>query len=363
MIIRSHPSELHTLYNPCIISVFKELDETKAVLYISESFNIFGSTRVITVEREYFNDVAIFDIRNILKSLFQNSINPILPGPLWKDSNLFVEYSVWFKETHDLVYQATAVNAVAQIGESSNYSDKRGRFLTAFDRVKKYNGYPVELVVLAFREGNTYIRFDGENFTQVDANVFVLPLPIFESSFSVEIGNYDFDCFLRDNAGRVITGNLGNGIEWTGVSEDYKQFIMPIEEFPMPENPFYIRWINRQGGYDYWMFSYRQYLTRSISNQQTFNQYVENQETADSFEELYDLSANESVRVGTEGLNANDYDCVSKLIYSPRIEHYNPETMKWTRIFVEKGDNELDTRSILNQLEFTFKLPAVQLQF
>lgn len=358
MRVTQHPPLIHSLFNPCLVKVRKEL-EPKAEIRVSNN-NALGDDTILT--REYFAGKATFELKKVLRSLMIDRITPIDTTPCWIDENLFIEYTVRNADM-DEIYQATAIFSVAQIQESSNYSDKRGRFLTAFDRIKKYNGYPVELVVLAFREGNTYIRFDGENFTQVDANVFVLPLPISESSFSVEIGNYDFDSFLRDNAGRVITGNSGNGIEWTGVSEDYKQFIMPIEEFPMPENPFYIRWINRQGGYDYWMFSYRQYLTRSISNQQTFNPYVENQETADSFEELYDLSANESVRVGTEGLNANDYDCVSKLIYSPKIEHYNPETMKWSRIFVEKGDNELDTRSILNQLEFTFKLPTVQLQF
>ena len=338
MIVTQHPPLVHSLFNPCLVKVTQEAEE-KAEIRVSNN-NAFGDDTILT--REYFADKATFDLKKVLRSLMINRITPIDTTPCWIDESLFIEYTV-INADRDEIYQATAIISVAQIQEISNYSDKRGRFLTAFDRIKKYNGYPVELVVLAFREGNTYIRFDGENFTQVDANVFVLPLPIFESSFSVEIGNYDYDS--------------------VPIQEDYKQFIMPIEEFPMPENPFYIRWINRQGGYDYWMFSYRQYLTRSISNQQTFNPYVENQETADSFEELYDLSANESVRVGTEGLNANDYDCVSKLIYSPKIEHYNPETMKWTRIFVEKGDNELDTRSILNQLEFTFKLPTVQLQF
>lgn len=358
MIVTQHPPLVHSLFNPCLVKVTKE-SEPKAEIKLSNN-NTGTDDTILT--REYFAGEATFDLKNILRSLMINRITPVDGTPCWIDESLFIEYTV-IDAGRNEIYNATAILSVAQIQESSNYSDKRGRFLTAFDRIKKYNGYPVELVVLAFREGNTYIRFDGENFTQVDANVFVLPLPLFESSFSVEIGNYDFDSFLRDNAGRVITSNLGNGIEWTSVSEDYKQFIMPIEEFPMPENPFYIRWINRQGGYDYWMFSYRQYLTRSISNQQTFNPYVENQETADSFEDLYNLSANESVRVGTEGLSANDYDCVSKLIYSPKIEHYNPETMKWTRIYVEKGDNERDTRSILNQLEFTFKLPIVQLQF
>lgn len=338
MIVTQHPPLVHSLFNPCLVKVTKE-SEPKAEIKLSNN-NTAGDYTILT--REYFSGEATFDLKNILRSLMIDRITPIDTTPCWIDENLFIEYTVKDADMDD-IYQATAILSVAQIQESSNYSDNRGRFLTAFDRIKKYNGYPVELVVLAFREGNTYIRFDSEDFTQIDANVFVLPLPIFDSRLSVEICNYEFADIP--------------------IQEDYKQFIMPIEEFPMPENPFYIRWINRQGGYDYWMFSYRQYLTRSISNQQTFNPYVENQETADSFEELYDLSANESVRVGTEGLNANDYDCVSKLIYSPKIEHYNPETMKWTRIFVEKGDNELDTRSILNQLEFTFKLPIVQLQF
>lgn len=360
MIVTQHPDFYHNCFNPCIIKATKG-DEDRAIIKICPGSLSYISENFVKVEREYFNGKAVFDIRKIIQNFMQPGITFLDEIPCWTDSMFVFHYTV-FDNDGTYIYGAMATNAVAQIQETSNLNDNQGHVITKFDRLKRYAGYPLEIVVYSFLGADTFIRFDGEAFVG-PMSAFVFVLPITDAHNSIEIGNQDFDCYLRDNEGNIIKDSSGNYITDVVVDSDYRQNMMPIENPIMPENPFYIRWINRQGGYDYWMFSYRQYLTRSISNQQTFNPYVENQETSDSFEELYDLSANESVRVGTEGLNANDYDCVSKLIYSPKIEHYNPETMKWTRIFVEKGDNELDTRSILNQLEFTFKLPTVQLQF
>lgn len=283
----------------------------------------------------------------------------------WIDTQFFVEYTV-FDNLNALVYSATAVNAVAQLQESSSLTDKRGHFMTKFDKLKRYTDYPLEIVAVSFRNGDTFIRFDGyefaqDDFAQVNANVFVLPITA--EHYSIEIGNQNYDCYLRDNQGRVISDNYGNGITWTDVDSDYKQFILPIDNPCTPENPFYVKWKNQQGGFDYWMFGYRQFKTRSVSNIQTFNPVVTDTEFLSGITQTISAEGIESVKVGATSLTANEYECISRLIYSPDIQWWNEASQNWVSLIIDKGENEDDTNETLKELVFTFLLPTPQLQF
>jgi len=358
MIITQHPGELHTGFNPCIIKATKG-DELKAKIFVAFGIYTVIPVDYVTVEREYINNEAIFDIQKILRNLIGSGITQIAGSPCWIDKKFFVEYTV-FDNLNALVYSASAINAVAQLQESSTLTDRRGHFMTRFDKLKRYSGYPLEIVAFSFRTGDTYIRFDGEDFTQINANVFVFPIS--DQHDSVEIGNQNYDLYIRDNQGRIMSDNFFDPFTIV-VDDDYRQFMIPIENPIKPENPFYIRWINRQGGYDYCMFGYRQYYTNSVTNQKNINLVVIDQETAKGLNESIMLEGIEKVKVGAQGLTANEYDCISKLIYSPRIEWFNETTQNWQTLTIDKGENENDTRNILKEIEFTFNLPTPQLQF
>jgi len=358
MIIIQHPGELHTIFNPCIVKCTKGVED-KAVIFIAIGLVTVLPATFITCEREYLNNEADFDLKKILRNAIQEGITLI--DPLWIDKSFFVEYSV-FDNLNNFIYSSTAINAVVQLQESSNLTDQRGHFMTRFDKLKRYEGYPLEIVAFTFRTGQSFIRFDGDAFAQVSANVFVIPVSSLHNS--IEIGNQNFDAYLRDNQGRIISDNLGNGITWTSTDSDYKDFILEIENPIMPATPFYVRWKNRQGGWDYWMFGYRQYFDRSISNQLTFNPYIQDQQSVKGFSNLVTLDGVEKVKVGSSGMIQNDFDCVSLLVYSPEIQRFNEEVQLWQTIFIDgDGKSENDTHDILKDLEFTFLLPTPQLQF
>ena len=330
MIIDQRPGELHTIFNPCIIKVTKG-DEDKATLKIA--FGIYAELpeTYVTIEHEYFNNVAFFDIKRILKNSIEPGITEIVGSTCWIDKELYCEYSV-FDDLSEFIYSATAINGVSQIRESSNITDQRSRFMTKFDRLKRYEGYPLDIAAFAFRIGDTFIRFDEEAFTQITANVFVLPITALH--YSVEIGN-----------------------------QEDKQFIIPIDNPCVPVNPFYVKWKNQQGGYDYWMFEYRQFIIKSVSNVQTFSPVITDQQNAKGFESTLSIEASEKIRVGATSLSINEYECVSRLIYSPDIQWWNESVQNWVTLIIDKGENEDDTNEILKEVEFTFNLPDPQIQF
>jgi hypothetical protein len=361
MIVTKYPPKIHTAFNPVIIQIAKET-EAKALIKIS-------STAVdILSSREYLNGVATFNISDKLKKMFRDEVSEITLGAnkIYQDYNLFVEYSVinginlndFLIGGAIVLGDQMALNAVVQIGQSSEIN-KRGLFLTNFDLLRYYPGYERMLSCLSFETGTTYIRFDGDIFNSVTAKHFSIPIT---EHFSVEVSNQNTDPFLRDNQGRLITANSGVPIEVWSTAPGFVQNMKTIET-QIPSSPFYVKWINQQGGWDYWMFSHRQYLSRNSANQVTFNPYIEDQLTAKGFTQLVLVDGIEKVKVGAASLNDNDYDCVSKLIYSPSTQWFNESTGKWNTVLIEPSENTKDTRSTFNDLEFTFLLPTPQLQF
>lgn len=342
MILLQHPSGIHTAFNPCIAK-FEQVSpsELKARIYIVEGHQTDDSNidNYITIEREFLNGYAVFDIRKSLVSLLNYRFDaapqkvPIPDTPFWVDEHLVLNYTV-FDDNWDMRFNATAINAVAQIQESSNLSAMVGKFATKFDKLRKYKSYPLEVVACALdvNEGEARIYFNGELAIPFSPSIIVVPIPENKTWVQIALDGYD-------------------------------EHTLSIENPITPENPFYVRWINRQGGYDYWMFSYRQFFNRNIASPQVFIPETTDQQTVSGFESLYSLTAEEFVRVGAQGLLPNEYDCLSKLPYSPKVEWFDEATQKFKTLIIQKGDSERDNRNILSELEFIFKLPTPQLQF
>jgi len=476
MIVAQYPPKIHTAFNPALLMFSAEAGETIARILIT--------TATLSVERkrEFFNGYATFDISEILRKAFYEyaTLDGETPtnwdgsiNQLFNDRILNGYYNVtgWNgTEFHDLYDGETMVmdsqlfiNAVVQLGMSSDFGQYKGNLLTKLDKIKLYDGYPQSVFILPLMTSKTEIDFVCLNdhgdpivsYAVTDSKEIVTSPIIFDNSggevfpqkihikayytpdFTVLYGtgwtfdsgagtmvtnnnNYNpaesdsipaslnkvfaikFNALVSTNYYRIEIFNgsglfsqtITNGSQIhmftiPGVYSNFKVRIyginassgsLTISDFSiadasgidlrcienpiLPENPFYIRWINRQGGRDYWMFGYRQFLTKSIANQQTFKPVVINQLTAKSFTEIVSLESVEKVKVGVQGLSKNEFDCISNLVYSPLIEWFNESTQSWQRIFVDgDGSSDNDTHNILKEIEFTFLLPTPQLQF
>lgn len=353
MTITQYPTSIHAAFNPIIFSV-SDVSETEVTMVV----NINGDT--IERMREVLT-LAIFDLSSVVSRGFKNEQLQILPGLIFKDKNLYVDYSVLVAGT---TFYLTAVNAVVQIGETSDLTTKKGSFLTNLDKLIKYPNYYMDISCMAF-DASTYV---GHNGSVINGDTPINNTPLFTTVVPDNVGyvsifnNSLFDELTTD-AGEVITNNNGDIILVSIPSGGYTEARMNIETRCLPESPFYVRWINQQGGWDYWMFSYRQIIERDTTNKQLFNPTVYNQQQADSFSELIYQEGEETITAGANGLSENEYECISKLVYSPKIQWYKENIGKWLTITVDKGDNENDTHVVSKNIEFTFNLPKPQLQF
>lgn len=129
----------------------------------------------------------------------------------------------------------------------------------------------------------------------------------------------------------------------------------------IPNNPFYIRWINRYGGFDYWMFSKRQTFEREIKNIETFEPYISDFFNASGTATVIDKSIESKVTIGAEGLTVNEWRILSFIADSAFVQWYDEENMKWINIIVEKSKLALQTDSSRHGLELTIQLPTPQL--
>ena len=143
------PPLIHAAFNPIIVEVEDSLAESVIVSMIADKSYV--------LEKETFNDKAIFDLSPIVRLLFNDTITN--GSQNWfVDNNLVVQYTAKILGT---TYNFTALNAVRQIKESLNLLPLRGTFLTQFERLKFYEGYEAEVTVLSAGSG-LYFSFDSE---------------------------------------------------------------------------------------------------------------------------------------------------------------------------------------------------------
>lgn len=442
---------IHAAFNPCVIIGSPTLGELTGTL------EVHTDNGIITKSHEFFNGVAQFDLSSLLKKLFVDVLTELNPelnvgaNKVYDDKNLFVKYHTEsISEDGWDIGTRTALNAVVQLGQSSDLSFWYNKFLTKFNRLKYFQGFPQNVNILS--EIGVKVHFESDDqgdmqlvTTSTDVQDAVISAPIAFDALAInqtyirkilnyihvnETSNlYGFGTkAINLVAGRAYIFSVSgkyNGLEghylncilhpvgdwswqrycqitspldtiasiqfvapttgdyeitsvyypqygdrtgsattnWYMIEESALLDQKPVDICILPENPFYVRWINAQAGYDYWMFGYRQFFTRSVTGAQTFKPYVLNQQTATAFEDLINIEGIEKVKVGAGTMTANEFECVSRLIYSPKIEWWNTALQVWQRILIDKGDSENDTHDTLKEIELSFVLPTPQLQF
>lgn len=130
-----------------------------------------------------------------------------------------------------------------------------------------------------------------------------------------------------------------------------------------PDSPFYIRWINSLGGYEHWMFSRKQTLVSDIEDSVIYEPYVDTNADVGTGSRQLSLVPVETITAGAEGLTTTEFEVIRKMVWSPRIEYYDPELDKWMVLTIKKGTSSKDTRSPVQSLEFEFNLPQRAVQF
>lgn len=219
--------------------------------------------------------------------------------------------------------------------------------------VKKYYGYPY--YVTLFPKGfslislatsvDVRVKLEGSDENQFDISSR-LNIPLV----------YEFDDEYADGAEYVKLRLSG------GVFPHQAWNIMFIDT-EVPCNPFYIRWINRKGGWDTYMFEQHKKYTQEVDRG---DQYV----LANSRDPYASQTRGELapefkniVQAGAEQLDENDFNLLKGIALSPLVQVYNYQIPTWQRVLVDDTDLTWDTKAPRNTVSYEFQLIDEQTQW
>lgn len=220
--------------------------------------------------------------------------------------------------------------------------------------VKKYYGYPY--FVTLFPKGASGI---GPAIS-VDVRVKIAEIGEehqFDISSRLNIPLvYEFDDEYADAAEYVKLRLSG------GVFPHQAWNIMFIDT-EVPCNPFYIRWINRKGGWDTYMFEQHKKYTQEVDRG---DQYVlanaRDPFTSETRGELAPEFKN-IVQAGAEQLDENDFNLLKGIALSPLVQVYDYQIATWQRVLVDDTDLTWDTKAPRNTVSYEFQLVDEQTQW
>lgn len=147
-----------------------------------------------------------------------------------------------------------------------------------------------------------------------------------------------------------------------GVSPDQAWNIIFVDT-EVPCNPFYIRWINRKGGWDTYMFEQHKKCTQEVDRG---DQYMlansRDPYTPETRGELAPELKN-IVQAGAEQLDENDFNLLKGIALSPLVQVYNYQIGAWQRVLVDDTDLTWDTKAPRNTVSYEFQLIDEQTQW
>lgn len=220
--------------------------------------------------------------------------------------------------------------------------------------VKKYFGYPNFVTV--FAKGSQALHSQSA----MEVNVMYTGTTAFKTvDISPRINIpfvLEFDEELTDGADYVIVRNRNLPLN----SDRWHIYYVDAE---VPCNPFYIRWINRKGGWDTYMFEQHKKYTQEVDRG---DQYV----LANSRDPYASQTRGELapefkniVQAGAEQLDENDFNLLKGIALSPLVQVYNYQIAVWQRVLVNDTDLTWDTKTPRNTVSYEFQLIDEQTQW
>ena len=220
--------------------------------------------------------------------------------------------------------------------------------------VKKYFGHPNFLTL--FAKGSISANMQSA----MEVNVMYTGTTIFQKmEISPRINIplvLEFDEELADGADYVIVRNRNLPLN----SDRWHIHYVDAE---VPCNPFYIRWINKKGGWDTYMFEQHKKYTQEVDRG---DQYVlanaRDPYTTETRGELAPECKN-IVQAGAEQLDENDFNLLKGIALSPLVQVYNRQIGAWQRVLVDDTDLTWDTKTPRNTVSYEFQLIDEQTQW
>lgn len=144
------------------------------------------------------------------------------------------------------------------------------------------------------------------------------------------------------------------------MNDDTVQDTIQIKHYAVPAHPFYVRWVNPLGGWDYFMFACQQKQTKTLTANDTYEKYISYYGRYGQ-RSSYNKEATSEVEVSTGTIDRTSLESVVECIYSPLVQLYDKVTSSWIEIQPATGKQDIMAEQPTGELLITFQLPTPQL--
>lgn len=353
-----------TLYNMSLTYgknfIYYSPSPVKAANSLTESINIYRDSGFGTTKKYDLSFLAKAGFRGLIRTY--PYVNLRIGSGI--DYNLISAYAYRGIGEQDFNVRY-ASRGVQPRGHNVNFSmsGMSGMGLALTDRtpdnnrnlyVKKYYGYPY--FVTLFPKGVSGVS----PAISVDVRIKLTSESV-ENQFGISSRLniplvYEFEDENADGADYVklrLSGGVYPGKAWN---------IMFIDT-EVPCNPFYIRWINRKGGWETYMFEQHKKYTQEVDRG---DQYVlANSRDPYATQTRGELApeVKNIVQAGAEQLDENDFNLLKGIALSPLVQVYNNQIGVWQRVLVDDTDLTWDTKAPRNTVSYEFQLIDEQTQW
>lgn len=375
-----------------------------------------GAT-VATLKAESYNGMARLDYAAVLRSIQENEgVGTLAAGCIRTDRDYALQVLANINSV-DYIF----VRGVAQ---RSSIAATAFKFLTNMPELRHYAGYPLTVSYIINNASATswYVRLDGilyesqsalANMAQVlkahatsdlkQAPQSETVAPYIDISYTGTLTRYYF-AGQSGVAGRPYLWKTGANVEWKEMSSASKipavgdtiytigrpmqewpytvravanaapytfgklelvnqavtRDTIQVREMPVPAHPFYVRWVNTKGGWDYFMFACNQKQTNTLTKNDTYEPYVLYYGRY-GVRSSYNKAATTVVEVSTGIIDRATLESVLECVYSPLVQLYDEATSSWIEIQPKTDKQEIMADQPTGEVMMSFELPTPQL--
>lgn len=284
----------------------------------------------VELTAEPIDGVATFFIDGILRSLYEDG-RTLIDGCILHYTDSAISAQV---EINGVKYNF--VRGVAQAGRIRKAVP--WVFMMTKTALQWYEGYELGVVFCVENPG-------GLDWDVVSGDI----------NGEIEQGNHYHSKVQRavvftDLTTPILSIGWGNliGIKFGGEMQD----AVALQKKSVPAHPFYVRWINEFGGYDYHMFECNQQHEYALASQTTYDM-----QDGDGQQVVLEKRGNHTVEASSGLVSRQDAISIAELVLSPDIRWYDEKASQWIRITAEQQSISLKTEHPTSEVVLKFVLP------
>ena len=284
----------------------------------------------VELTAEPIDGVATFFIDGILRSLYEDG-RTLIDGCILHYTDTAISTQV---EINGVKYNF--VRGVAQAGRIRKAVP--WVFMMTKTALQWYEGYELGVVFCVENPG-------GLDWDVVSGDI----------NGEIEQGNHYHSKVQRavvftDLTTPILSIGWGNliGIKFGGEMQD----AVALQKKSVPAHPFYVRWINEFGGYDYHMFECNQQHEYALASQTTYDM-----QDGDGQQVVLEKRGNHTVEASSGLVSRQDAISIAELVLSPDIRWYDEKASQWIRITAEQQSISLKTEHPTSEVVLKFVLP------